>query len=194
MSIILDEKTTKQLISQSQNGNDYKTMYGNRYTNRLSVSVGQINYNKIDMNNLFRKDSLLLEIPIHGKTRLYKVFISIRNLIKTLPKDKEIEFKDVFDALMKCMQDENIYIYCTCPDATYRFNYWSTKYDYNAGPDQFIPARITNPENNLGAYCKHSLAVLSNLNWLQKTAIAINNYINWLRKNRYTTLSRLNLK
>lgn len=68
-----------------------------------------------------------------------------------------------------------------CPDAQYRQAYWQTKGNYKAGYKETRPSDITNPNDNLGAGCKHVLLVLSNLSWIIKVSSVINNYIKYSR-------------
>ena len=71
-----------------------------------------------------------------------------------------------------------------CPDFKYRFNFWATMKDINAGPPERRPAKITNPRNSMGPGCKHIMLVLSNNAWLIKVARVINNWIIFMSKNR----------
>lgn len=69
-----------------------------------------------------------------------------------------------------------------CPDAKYRFNYqqWKNGYGLQYEPR---PADKTNPHDALGAGCKHTLMVISNLNWMMKIATVIVNYIKYCQQN-----------
>ena len=71
-----------------------------------------------------------------------------------------------------------------CPDYQYRFAYWSSIKDINAGPPEKRPAKITNPRNDKGPGCKHIMLVLSNNSWLIKVASVINNWIIYMSKYR----------
>ena len=62
--------------------------------------------------------------------------------------------------------------------------YFATKKDINSGTPELRPSKITNPDDDLGDGCKHSLLVLSNTGWIIKTASVINNYIKYMEKNQ----------
>lgn len=59
----------------------------------------------------------------------------------------------------------------------YRYKYWATRGGYNYGTKETRPANITNPNNNIGAVCKHLDLLLSNENWVGKTASVLNQFI-----------------
>lgn len=60
----------------------------------------------------------------------------------------------------------------------YRFAYWATKYGYKYGKPETRPAKKTNPNDKIGAMCKHLTALLANKKWVVKIASIINDYIN----------------
>lgn len=64
-------------------------------------------------------------------------------------------------------------------------NFWATKGRFNAGDAQLVPAKITNPNNDQGAGCKHVLKVLSCLDWACKVAMVLNNYINYINEHMH---------
>ena len=59
----------------------------------------------------------------------------------------------------------------------YRFAYWATKYGYKYGKPETRPSKITNPDDKLGAMCKHLSALLSNKKWITKMASTLNSFI-----------------
>lgn len=65
----------------------------------------------------------------------------------------------VYRALRRAVDENDIYVDCTCADYKYRFRYWSTQNNYAYGQYETRPANITNP-NNTGAICKHITAAL----------------------------------
>ena len=85
---------------------------------------------------------------------------------------------------MNAFNSDNVYIRCNCPDSRFRFSYWQSVSDIITGPKENRPAKITNPNNDLGPCCKHTALVLSNTSFLIKVASVINNYIHWFEKNR----------
>lgn len=69
-----------------------------------------------------------------------------------------------------------------CPDARYRMAYNQTKNGYKAGYKETRASMITNPNDDLGAGCKHVMLVLANLNWAYQISSVINNYIKYCRE------------
>lgn len=59
----------------------------------------------------------------------------------------------------------------------YRFAYWATKYGYKYGKPETRPSKITNPNDKLGAMCKHLDALLGNKKWVTKVASTFNSFI-----------------
>lgn len=59
----------------------------------------------------------------------------------------------------------------------YRFAYWATKYGYKYGKPENRPAKITNPDDKIGSFCKHLTALLANKKWLVKVASVINEFV-----------------
>lgn len=189
MPTFINEATRQELINKSKKGKATKTYGTNRYARRKYVSIDSSskNYNKIDMNALFKGGLLSFKIPIHGETDDYEVELLFDNFLdelqKQTKKDGKCEYKTVAQALMRAYNRDDTYISCSCPDWVYRFNYWGTRERYNSGKPELRVADITNPDNDLGAGCKHTMLVLSNLKWAMKVASVINNYINYAKLN-----------
>lgn len=86
-------------------------------------------------------------------------------------------------AIKQCLNREDVYIHCSCPDFKYRFAYWSTVNNYNSGePQPSNGKKIRNPNDSLGSGCKHCLLVLNDVGWVIKLASTINNYIKYVEK------------
>ena len=186
---LLVEATRQDLINQSKKGRPTKTYKTTRYARRTKSSVNPSvkTYNQIDMNALFKGGLLSFKVPVHGETNDYEVELLFDHFLEELQKEVKdnnykCEYKTVAKALMRAYNRDDTYIACSCPDFQYRFNYWATHNKYNAGKPELRVADITNPDNDLGAACKHSLLVLSNLKWAIKVASVINNYINYMAK------------
>lgn len=78
-----------------------------------------------------------------------------------------------------------------CPDWRYRFGYVATKNKYSSQlPPELRPSNITNPKDDKGAGCKHTLLLLSNTGWLVKIASVIYNYVKYCKKNLSTNYKR----
>jgi len=59
----------------------------------------------------------------------------------------------------------------------YRFAYWASEMGYKYGEQETRPSKITNPNDKLGAMCKHLTSLLVNKRWLRKTASILNTFI-----------------
>ena len=94
----------------------------------------------------------------------------------------EFNLKAVTRALINGFNRDDVYIHCSCPDWQYRFAYFATKNNINSGDAENRPSDTTNPNDMLGAACKHVLLVLSNTSWLLKVASVIHNYVNYMEK------------
>ena len=189
---MLLEDRRNELISKGQRGErekgDGKTRYQKRVKSRFSTSTAE--YNKIDMNALFKDNILTVRVPVVGETDNYLVTMKfggfldlLRNRLKK--DDTEIlDLKEVIRALLDAFNSDSVYIFCQCPDFKYRFQYFATVTNINAGEPQLIPSDITNPNNKLGPGCKHIMLVLANTSWLIKVASVINNYVRYIGGHR----------
>ena len=186
----ISEATRQELIAKGKKGKPTKTYKTSRYERRKYVSINPSSktYNQIDMNALFKGGLLSFKIPINGEKDKYEVELLFDHFLDELraqvKKDKKCEYKTIAQALMRAYNRDDTYIACSCPDWQYRFNYWATKDRYNAGRPELRVADITNPDNDLGSGCKHSMLVLSNLKWAMKVSSVINNYINYMKEHQ----------
>lgn len=187
----LVEDKRVELVSKGKRGQrekgDGKTRYQKRVKSRFASSTRS--YNQINMNELFKEDILTVGIEVHGETDDYKVLIKFGNLLELLRRrlsqqNDILDLRAIIRALIDAFNSDNVYISCSCPDFFYRFGYWDTKTNINSGEPQYIPSPITNPDNNLGPGCKHTMLVLSNTGWLIKVASVINNYIKYMEVHR----------
>jgi len=190
---ILLEKTRQELINKSRNADNYtsKGREGqNRYTRRLKSQISNSvrDYNRIDMDAFWKGDILDFGVRVQGETNNYIVQITFENILDELQREvkannNKLEFKCVLRALISSFNSDNVYISCSCPDWKYRMAYFATKGQYNSGAPEVRPSDITNPRDSKGAGCKHSLLVISNLDWMMKIASVINNYIKYCKEN-----------
>lgn len=185
MSILL-EKRRDELVAKSRK--DIKGLQ--RYKRRFKSKVASSNreYNNIDMNKLFKEDIINIVIKVQGETDNYDVKISFGGTIEELKRELKqsniLDLRIITRALVRAFNRNDTYIKCTCPDFYYRFGYYATVNNYIEGEPQLIPSKKTNPDDNLGSACKHSLLVLSNTSWVIKVASVINNYINYIKVHR----------
>jgi len=187
--VILLEKTRNQLVSDSKNvkkERDGQTRYQKRLKSRIGSSVKE--YNSMNMNKLFKDNILDVNIQVYGETDNYIVTLSFGGILdelKTLLRSgKQLELRDIVRALTASFNKDNVYIHCSCPDWRYRFAYFATKRDINAGNPELRPSDITNPNDDLGDGCKHVMLVLNNTSWIIKTASVITNYVKFMEKNQ----------
>ena len=128
-----------------------------------------------------------MNISVKGETDDYTVKISFGGFLDILNKllDGQVEnlnLRNITRALVTGFNQDDVYIFCSCPDFHYRFGYWATRNKLTSGEPEDRPSDITNPDDTLGSGCKHILLVLSNNSWLMKVASVINNYIKYMEK------------
>lgn len=125
---ILEDKRS-EFISKGKAGAKEKTDNKSRFEKRLKSRVANNvrNYNKLDMNKLFKQGILDVDVDVHGETGDYVVGVSfggfIDNLREQLRDDTVLpDLKDVIKALVKTFNGDNVYLRCTClhPDTRIR--------------------------------------------------------------------------
>ena len=162
------EDKRSQLMTKSKQGEREKdglTRYQKRVKSRVSSSNKQ--YNRIDMNQLFKDGILTVGIEVHGETDDYIVKISYGGFLDALREEIKrnndtLELRNIVRALVIAFNREDVYIRCSCPDFAFRFGYWATKNDIITGEPELRPSDETNPNDTLGAGCKHIMLVLAN--------------------------------
>lgn len=192
-SFKLEEATRSELINKSKNADDYaksnqakgKNRYARRTKSRVANSVAQ--FNKINMDMFFKRDILEVKIDVQGETDNYIVTMRFKDVLREIQRNVKanngkLEFKCILQAMTRTFNSSDIQINCTCPDAVYRQNYWQWK-NNNGTRYEPRPSDKTNPNDTKGAGCKHSLLVLSNLDWIMKVSSVIFNYIKYSQKN-----------
>ena len=126
--LLEDSRTT--LVGKSRNAGQYKNQAQgkNRFERkRLSKIANAVKaYNKIDMNKLFKEDTLIVNIPVIGETDQYTVTIKMEGVVSEIAKNiknnsNKLEYKTILQALTKVFNTANIYVKCTCDDYKYRF-------------------------------------------------------------------------
>lgn len=92
---------------------------------------------------------------------------------------KRINVKLVAAALSKSLDENDLYISCTCPDFRYRFAYYCTQEDCKFGKQENRPPKYkqTNMDNSKGLLCKHLLSVLIGKRWVTSAAKAWLDYM-----------------
>lgn len=185
----LSEATRTELIAKSKTGDAYSDpKKGSRWTrkNQCGVSNSTADYNKVDMDTLFKKGILSFVVKVRGETNSYEVLVSFPNatdMIQKQVKDHQnkMDANIVYQALMKGLNSTDVKVSCSCPDWKYRFSFFGTKNGTSSGPAETRASDKTNPDDSKGAGCKHINAVLNNTGWLAKVSSVIANYINYCR-------------
>lgn len=193
----INEATRKDLLIKSKKGERYKSKTGNRWDAKKSVSIANTvkDYNKIDMNTFWKNDVLNFGIKVRGETDSYIVTVEFSNILNRIKNNilknkNKLVIKNIYDALVEALNSSDVKVDCSCSDFKYRFKVWATKNKYNAGKKENREAKITNPQDNLGAACKHILNVLNNAEWIKQLSSVINNYINYCKDNLEYNYSR----
>ena len=190
-SELLLEDTRNMLVNKSRGAGTYKdTSRGkNRFERKKYSSVGKTvkQYNKIDMNKLFKEDILEVSIPVVGEHDSYTVSVKMEGVIKEIANNiknnkNQLEYRTIIQALTKVFNSSNIWVKCTCADYKYRFAHWNIINNVSIDDTSKDPGPgkgIANPNDDKGRGCKHILLVLANGDWLMKVASVINNYIHY---------------
>lgn len=190
-SELLLEDTRNMLVNKSRNVGTYKdTSRGkNRMERKKYSSVAKTvkQYNKIDMNKLFKEDILEVSIPVTGEHDSYTVSIKMEGVVKEIATNiknnkNQLEYRTIVQAITKVFNSSNIWVKCTCPDYKYRFAHWNIVNNVSVDDTSNDPGPgkgVANPNDDKGRGCKHVLLVLANGDWLMKVASVINNYIHY---------------
>lgn len=193
-STTLNEDTRTLLVSKSRSTGSYKNqMRGkNRFERKKHSKIAKTvkQYNKIDMNKLFKEDILEVAIPVTGETDNYTVSIRMEGIIAEIAKNiknnkNKLEYRTIVQSITKIFNTSNIFVKCTCPDYKYRFAHWNIVNKVSVDDSSKDPGPgkgIRNPNDQLGRGCKHVLLVLANGDWVMKVASVINNYIHYAEK------------
>lgn len=186
MNILEDRRS--ELISKGRSGAKEKSDNRSRFEKRIKSRVASNvrNYNKIDMNKLFKQGILDINIEVHGETDDYIVGISFGGFLDELHRQLRnaalFDLRSVIRALINSFNGDNVYLRCNCGDFRFRQAYWMSRNDIILGEKENRPSNITNPHNTLGPGCKHIMLVLSNQNWIMKVASVIVNYVKYMEK------------
>lgn len=170
----LDEISRKNLVGKT------RSQSLTRYNKRLSYR--NITYEDIEFDKLLYDDFLV----IHTNVGDYITTVAFEGFMKTLiqlarsGRTPTINLQLVIRAINKAIDSTDIYVNCTCDDFKYRYEFWSTKYKYKYGSPETRPPKKTNPNDDIGATCKHLASILSNKKWLVRVSSVINN---WIKKN-----------
>ena len=198
MKEFIVEDSRQQLISASKRADNYapenqdkgKNRYQRRLHSKIVNSVKEMN--AINMDKFFKDNILDVGINVRGETNNYVVRISFGDVLDNIHtqlarNNDELNLRCITRALVSSFNSDNVYVRCSCPDSTYRMNFWNSVKDVIIGEKETRPSIETNPNDTKGRGCKHILLVLSNNTWIMKVAAVIYNYINYM-KEHYTQL------
>ena len=199
----LDEATRTQLVAQSRNVGQYKdTSRGkNRFERKRYSKIANSvkSYNEINMNDLFKKDLLQVNIPVVGETDEYVVTIRLNGVMAELQKNvknnnNKFEYRTVVQALTKVFNTTDVYCKCQCPDFHFRFAHWNIIKNVSVDDSSQDPGPgkgIVNPNDDKGRGCKHLLLVLANGSWMMKTASVIFQYSLYMDEHKHDIFKKL---
>ena len=114
---LLTEESRAQLIQQSKSSKKGLQRYNRRTKSRIATSVQQ--YNSIDMNKLFKDNTLIVNIQVYGETDNYTVKIRFDGFLDILHRaiDKhngECNLRVITLALIEAFNKEDVKIHCSC--------------------------------------------------------------------------------
>lgn len=171
---ILLEKGRTDLLSKT------KAQSKARWNKRLNYKNFTIK--NVDIKDLLEKDRVVVTFDVADYTDTISfthILLNLRELVKKDPKHI-IKFDWVIKACQKALDQSDIMVNCSCADFKYRYSYVSTKNTYKYGKKEMRPADIRNPDDNIGSFCKHLTAILSNKNWVNKVATKVTDWLNML--------------
>lgn len=168
------EVSRKELVAKS------RLQSKSKFRKRLNYQI--TNFRGVDLKQLFENDYFVFQTPIKDYVCTIAfpgVFTSLKQTIKsTAGSPSRINLQMVIKALRVAFDaTDDVKVDCTCPDFYYRYSYVATQNGYKYGDPQTIPADITNPDDDIGATCKHLNLLLSNKRWLVKAASVVNSFI-----------------
>ena len=192
----LTEATRTQLVAQSRNVGMYQNQERGKNRDqrkKYSKVANQVkSFNQINMNDLFKKDILQVNIPVVGETDEYTVTIKFEGVVAEIQKNiknngNKFEFRTIIQSLTKVFNTADVYVKCTCPDFKYRFAHWNILKNVSVDDSASDPGPgkgIANPNDDKGRGCKHILLVLANGAWMMKVASVIQNYCHFLSEKK----------
>jgi len=194
-SLFLEDTRASQLNNSKSVGQYKDQRYGkNRFERRTKsrIDASVSHYNKIDMDSLFKRDSLTINIPVIGETNNYDVTVRLDGVIKELQKELKLnhnkfEFKIIVKAVTKVFGTSDVYTRCTCADYKYRFAHWNIVHNVSTDDNAHDPGPgkgVANPNDSMGRGCKHILLVLANCDWIMKVSSVLNNYIHYMAEQK----------
>lgn len=168
---ILNEIDRKNMVGKT------KSQSPDRYAKRIGYRVNS--YSGIDPDRLLEDDLLVAQVKVgdYYCTIAYKgVLENLYDIVRKQPKHN-VTLQSVIRAVTKSIDKTDVLVDCTCPDFIYRYSYWASKYGYKYGRQETRPSKITNPDDKMGAMCKHLTMLLSNKKWMVKLSSIVNDFV-----------------
>ena len=165
------EVSRKNLVGKTKVGSP------ERYNRRLRY--GAMSTPEIDGDKLLNEDMLVIYVQVGKYTDIVAFAGVIKHFIEIVKRDPKhaVNRRNLVRAINEQVDLTDVFVNCSCPDMKYRYRYWADKYKYLYGEPEKRPAEITNPDDSIGAMCKHLTAILSNKKWLVKAASVVNDFI-----------------
>ena len=195
MKSFLIEDSRNDLVHKSKTSDNYeitnRALGKNRYQRRLKSRVANSvqEFNNMNMNKLFKEDTIEVNVRVNGETDIYLVKVSFTGFLNSLAgflkpdaTEDDLTFSIILKSLLDAFNHGDVKIHCTCKDFQYRQAYWATVNGINSGDAETRPSDETNPNDSKGAGCKHVNLVLSNTNWMMKVASVVRNYIKYMKQ------------
>ena len=171
----LNEITRMQIINKSKRESPERMLKQKFYRAK--------DFNNVDFESLFTTDTFtwssrvgdyIVVISFEGP------FANLYNIVGSWSgknRWKRLDLKLLTKCLSKALDEEDIYVDCSCDDFKYRFAFWSTQLGYKYGTQQNRPPKVRNVKNNQGGCCKHILSALYGKRWVPAAAKAWLHYI-----------------
>jgi hypothetical protein len=144
-------------------------------------------FTNIDFAKLFTNDTFVWKSRVGGYETIVSFEGAFANLYNKIGswsgknRWKRINLKLLTTCLSQALDEEDLYLSCTCDDFKYRFDYWlSMKYDAKYGPKQTTKPKVRNVNDNKGFVCKHLLSSLHGKKWVPAAAKA---WLEFIRDN-----------
>jgi len=195
------EMTRSQAVTQSRNADLYKDpKYGkNRFERKKYSKIANTvkEFNSIDMNEFFKRDILIIAIPVTGETGKYTIKVQLAGVVAEVAKNiksnnNKFEYRTVLQAITKIFNTTNIRVHCDCDDFKFRYQHALIISNDNVeGTDKDPGPGKTGMANSSGKGCKHILLCIANMDWLMKVASVIHNYINYIAEHKQAAFNQI---
>lgn len=177
MKIKLDEVLRSQMIKSSKLQSPDRLARSKKYSAK--------DFKNVNFRQLMERDTFTWIAKVGDHTVAISFegpFEDLRYYVKSMRgpnRLKRITVKLVAAALSKSLDENDLYVSCTCPDYKYRFAYHCTQADCKFGKQQNVAPKYkqTNKDNSKGLICKHLLSVLIGKRWVNSAAKAWLSYM-----------------